>query len=356
MSIFQRDGVWWLDITMHGKRSRESCNTVDEKQAREYHDNRKAELWREAKLGERPRKTVEEAFARWLSEHQHKRSASDDLRHYEFWTQEFARCKVKYLDQVHPDVVAEIRNLEAKRVIVTAKGVEKPIAPATVNRKLSFLRTVMNAACREYRWVEVAPLIRLFPENNERVRWLTPTELGRLLNALPEPYSSMAEFAVATGLRQANVMGLRWEGVDFINRTATFPEKVMKNGQPFTIPLNQTAMAVVRRWIGKHEEFVFVRTDGQQVRGLPTNTWTLALKKAGLQNFKWHDLRHTWASLLRQSGKVGLDLLQELGGWKSAKMVQRYAHLSVEHLASSADVLDAVLSPSSGREKVFAIR
>jgi integrase len=115
-------------------------------------------------------------------------------------------------------------------------------------------------------------------------------------------------------------------------------------------------MAVVRRWIGKHEEFVFVRTDGQQVRGLPTNTWTLALKKAGLQNFKWHDLRHTWASLLRQSGKVGLDLLQELGGWKSAKMVQRYAHLSVEHLASSADVLDAVLSPSSGREKVFAIR
>lgn len=72
--------------------------------------------------------------------------------------------------------------------------------------------------------------------------------------------------------------------------------------------------------------------------------WKAALLKAGIKSFRWHDLRHIWASWLRQSGKVRLDMIQEMGGWKSALMVQRYAHMDVEHLAASAAVMDGVLT------------
>jgi len=342
MSIYLRGSTWWTRITMDGKRYYDSCNTSDKKQAQEFHDQRKAELWREARLGERKERTIEDTFKKWLREHSGKRSALDDKRHSEWWLEKFKAEKITLLSDVSADVVGDIRDEYMYSFNQKLKGTQKQIAPATVNRKLAFLRTVLNAAHREYEWIPSAPKIRMLSEDNERVRWLTPVELQRLVKALPEPYSSMAELAVATGLRQSNVYGLRWEDVNLVNKTLTFPKKVMKNGQPFTIPLNQMGLNVVKRWIGKHNELVFVRKDGYPINGVPTSTWKKACTKAGIEDFRWHDLRHTWASLMRQSGKVGLDLIQELGGWKSGKMVQRYAHLSVEHLATSAEVLDDV--------------
>ena len=77
--------------------------------------------------------------------------------------------------------------------------------------------------------------------------------------------------------------------------------------------------------------------------------WKKAIDLAGLEDVRWHDLRHTWASLMRQGG-VGLDTLQELGGWQSRDMVQRYAHLNVEHLAPAASVIDGLLSPKINRQ------
>jgi integrase len=102
-------------------------------------------------------------------------------------------------------------------------------------------------------------------------------------------------------------------------------------------------MGSVRRQIGSNELWVFPRSDGERIKAIPSKMWKKALLKAGIENFRWHDLRHTWATWLRQSGKVGLDVIQEMGGWKSAVMVQRYAHLDVEHLATSAAVLDGML-------------
>jgi len=98
-------------------------------------------------------------------------------------------------------------------------------------------------------------------------------------------------------------------------------------------------MAVVQGQIGKHLELVF-SFRGKPISQVSTKAWYMALQRAGIEDFRWHDLRHTWASWHAQGGTL-LFALQELGGWESAEMVRRYAHLSADHLAPWADRLSA---------------
>ena len=97
------------------------------------------------------------------------------------------------------------------------------------------------------------------------------------------------------------------------------------------MPFNDAAMEVVQRQKGKHFVKVFTY-EGEPVRQVSTKAWYKALKRAGIEDFRWHDLRHTWASWHGQGG-TPLFALQELAGWETEKMVRRYAHLAAEHLA-----------------------
>ena len=103
------------------------------------------------------------------------------------------------------------------------------------------------------------------------------------------------------------------------------------------MPLNGEAVAILQKQVGKHCDLVFT-FDGKPVGQPSTAAWYKALRRAGIENFRWHDLRHTWASWHVQSG-TPLNVLQELGGWASYAMVQRYAHLAADHLAPWADRL-----------------
>lgn len=347
MSLKRRGEVWYYNIYFNGKEYRGSCRTGDERQAQEFHDRKKAELWRTDVVGDKLRRTWDETIQRWLKDHESKRSWKDDERSANWWSEQFKAKRIVYLDQITPDVVRVIRDAEVGRKHMRSKNVERFVSPATVNRKLALLRSVINAAHREYLWLDSRPVFKGFAEDNERVRYLEPHEFARLVQHLPEPYGNMATFAVSTGLRRNNVAGLKWEFVNMNRRTATFPDLVMKNGKPLTIPLNETALGAIRRQLGRSDVWVFPRLDGERVRDIPSKMWKKALEQAGITDFRWHDLRHTWASWLRQSGSVGLDLIQELGGWKQRQMVQRYSHLSVEHLAQSAGVLDGILGGSN---------
>lgn len=339
MAIYKREKTWWYKFSIRGVVYRGSCWTENEKAALEFHDNVKAQVWRGKFLKDSVRHTWAEALKRWLTEHQHKRTACEDVKRGQWWTEKFASRGVKYLDEITPDVVKEIRDAEATR---PRQRNGKQIAPATVNRKIAMLRAVINAAAREYQWLAQAPLFRCLPERNERMRFLTPSEVQRLLAVLEEPYRSMAMLAVATGLRLGNIKNLAWEQVDFGRRQMTFPGVVMKNGFALSIPINETALEALRPWVKDGVGRVFTRPDGGPVREIPSKMWSKALEKAGINNFRWHDLRHTWASLMRQSGE-GLDKIQELGAWQDSRMVKRYAHLSVDHLASASSAIDRVL-------------
>jgi len=349
MSIYRRGTVWWYTFMVKGKVHRGSCKTTDEKEALEFHDRARSDAWRQRVIKDAQKHTVKEAIERFCKEREHKRSFKDDQRYAAWWLAEFESAKVVLLEDVTPDIVADIREDALKRKAFR-RGLTKP---ATMNRRLAFLRSVINAAGKEWLWLEKVPKIKLLPGEVERRRFLTPEEAIRLVEALPEPYADMALLAVSTGLRQGNILKMEWSWVDMRRKTVTFPHEVMKNGLPFSCVLNETAMLVLRRQLGRDEERVFVDR-GNTISYIPSEIWAAALKKAGLEDVRWHDLRHTWASLLRQSG-VELSELQELGGWESPIMVQRYAHLNVEHLAVHAKKMDGLLTPRATVQNLHSV-
>lgn len=342
MSIYRRGSVWWYSFSVKGKMYRGSCKTVVEQDAKEFHDRIRAEIWRGRLLGDKPRCKVADAIDKYLLDHEDKKSWRDDQRSGNWWKEQLKSAGVVYFDELTAAIIRDIRDDELGR-----PGRRGPVKPATVDRKLAFLRSVLRAAKLKWEWVDDVPFVELFNEEEERERYLEPHEVERLVQALPEPFNYMALLAVSTGLRQGNVFQLQWSEVNLAGRYIRLPGVRMKNGKPFSVALNETAVSVLRGQLGKHEQYVFPRDDGEPYGWLPSKLWADALEKAGLEDVRWHDLRHTWASLMRQAG-VSLADLQEMGGWKSARMVQRYAHLDVSHLRPMAEVMDGVLSRKTG--------
>ena len=177
----------------------------------------------------------------------------------------------------------------------------------------------------------------MLKEPTRRVRYLTHAEADRLLAELPPHLCDMAAFNLETGLRAANVTGLRWSAVDLNRKLAWVHPDEAKARKAIPVPLNGEAVAILQKQIGKHRDYVFT-FKGEPVVQPSTAAWYKALKRAGIANFRWHDLRHTWASWHVQSG-TSLHVLQELGGWSSYAIVQRYAHLAADHLAPWAEQL-----------------
>lgn len=157
----------------------------------------------------------------------------------------------------------------------------------------------------------------------------------RLLAELPEHLQAMVRFSLETGLRKANVIGLLWSQVDLGRRCAWVHPDQAKARKAIAVPLSNAAVVVIRGQIGKHTTHVFSYR-GNPIAAPNNSAWEKALKRAGIENFRWHDLRHTWASWHVQAG-TPLHVLQELGGWESVEMVRRYAHMSSEHLADYVD-------------------
>ena len=162
----------------------------------------------------------------------------------------------------------------------------------------------------------------------------------------------MGLFALATGLRQGNVTGLCWSQVDLERRTAWISGEDVKNGDALHVSLNDLALAVLQRQRGNHPERVFSYRR-KPIKWVNTRGWRRALARAGIENFRWHDLCHTWASWLVQHGTPLYDL-QEMGGWKSAEMVRRYAHLAPAQMARNAAVIDSLLHDTTTSQCRFA--
>jgi integrase len=199
------------------------------------------------------------------------------------------------------------------------------------------VRAILRKAANEWEWIERAPAVRMLPEPKRRIRWLTHEEAERLIGELPEHLAEMARFSLATGLRKANVTGLEWSQVNLERRIAWIHPDQAKARKAIGVPLNAEAILVMRRQMGKHPRFVFTHR-GKPVRSVNTKAWKAALGRASVTDFRWHDLRHTWASWHVQAGTPP-NVLQELGGWESADMVRRYAHLAPDHLAEFAERL-----------------
>lgn len=326
MSLYRRSNIWWVRFTTpNGRRVRRSTGTADRVAAQELHDKLRAELWRVRKLGEKPRRSWQEAVVRWLKETQHKASQKDDRRILR-WVDSYLGAL--HLDEITRDVIDRITDAKLKT----------GASNATCNRMLAIVRSVLRRAAREWEWLDRVPSFRMLPEPKRRVRWLTREEADRLIAALPDHFAEMARFSLATGLRLGNVRLLEWLQVDLERRLAWIHPDQAKARKAIPVPLNSEAVLVLRRQQGKHPVYVFTCRGRAPLSGVPSGTWKTALSRANLTNFRWHDLRHTWASWHAQAG-TPLHALQELGGWETPAMVRRYAHLSPEHLKEYAERL-----------------
>jgi integrase len=331
MSLFKRKDSpnWWVKLTPRsGRAIQQSTGTSDKVKAEEYHDKLKASLWDQERLGIKPSRTWREAVVRWLEETSEKATHKEDKKKL-IWLHSFVGDRT--LDQITSDVIDQIRSAKLKEA---SKG--------TTNRYLALVRAILIRARDEWEWVDKVPKIRLFKETTSRERSLTKEQAKRLLDELPEHQRELVLFSLATGLRQSNVLKLEWGQVNLELRHAWVRGTHSKNRRPISVPLNDVALAVLKRQEGKHLERVFTFR-GKPINSVNTKAWHAGLKRASIEDFRWHDLRHTWATWQRQAGTPTHEL-QRLGGWRTGAMVERYAHLAPENLAVAASRLDSVLA------------
>jgi integrase len=240
-----------------------------------------------------------------------------------------------------------------RKATLTRAG--KPRTDATVNREISTLRHMLNKAV-EWGMLETSPFDKgsrlMLKENNHRLRFLTDSEIEALLKACEDlktytPHlRPIVETALLTGMRRGELLSLNWEQIrnGFIYLTET------KSGKARQIPINDRLAEVlkeVRR--GNQLKSFYVFCDSQGRRFLEVKrSFASACRKAGIEAFRFHDLRHTFASQLVMRG-ASLKAVQELLGHASLAMTMRYAHLSHEHLKDSVNLLNDL---PSGKQMV----
>lgn len=330
---------WYFKFTVKGKTIYRSTGTSNKEDAQEIADKTKAEVYDVIKFGSRTRYLWQDAVIRWINESE-KKSIETDKYHLK-WLRTF--LDDIFLDEIDTDLIEKIIQEKLK---VAGKS--------RVNRTTELVRSILNRAHKKWGWIDSVPHIRRFKEDNRRLRWLTREEASRLLNELPEHTKAMAIFTLATGLRESNVTGLEWSQIDMQNKIAWIYADQSKSGKVIRVPLNQDAVDVLINQLGKHYTRVFTFR-GSPVAKVGTKWWRKALERAGIENFTWHGLRHTWASWHVQSG-TPLNVLQELGGWSSYEMVLRYAHLAPDHLSEYANNLSGIVAKSVAPDNVTALK
>lgn len=273
-------------------------------------------------------RTWDDAASRWLDETRHKATHKHDRAKIEVLARWLSG---RQLDSIKGDYIASVGRKVADRT-----------SPANANRYLALIRSIVRRAHQVWEWTERCPKVVLYPEKRRRVRWLTPMQARRLIAKLPDHQRDLVRFALATGLRHGNIVGLQWSQVDMRRRLAWIHPDQAKARRAISVPLSQLAMQVLRDRRRDHESFVFVYR-GRPVRCANTKAWRDALASLGIRDFRWHDLRHTWASWHVQNG-TPLHVVQELGAWQSEAMVKRYAHLAPSQYARHAETITRVMA------------
>ena len=323
-------GIWWICFfDADGRKRREKAGRKSA--AIELYRKRKTQAMEGKKLPEklRARKVSFAELAKDTLEYSrsHKRSYGDD---------EIRMAKLKdWLGDRPAETVSpqEIeRWLSAKSTLKPGKPA-KLAKPATLNRYRALLSLVYRLGMQNGK-VKLNParLVRQRKENNGRIRFLSTEEDHGLRKVLLEKWIKglpQLDLALNTGLRLGEQYGLTWDCIDFERRMLTIP--LSKNGELRHVPLNDealTALRTMRKYSGE-QPYLFLNRYGQRLVS-PREWFDPAVKAAGLKDFTWHCLRHTFASRLVMAG-VDLRTVQELMGHKTIQMTVRYAHLAPKH-------------------------
>lgn len=322
-----RSPFWYVSKT------RTSTKTTNKRDAIEFAKKAMTDAWRHDALGEQSH-TWADLCASWLDlKGDQKRTISKD--------RVICAGAEKYLGG------KELSEVTAEDVRAYGKAVKDRASASTANRHLNVIRAMLRLAA-SYGWIIRVPKVEMYTLPKTPGIWITLEQLELICAHLPALVADMARFAIHTGLRYSNVAGLRWDWISSDGSVCVVPAASTKTGRVYTIPLNSVAKKIVagRREATKQSksEYVFYRADGETPMPTVRYWWEAATKKAGLPDVRFHDLRHSFATMHHMNGTPDR-ALQELGGWSSPAMLQRYVTLSTTHLSK---YIENVNKPTPG--------
>ncbi len=339
--IFRRGDVYHIRFAdENGRIVRQSTNSTSITVARKVLAKKRTEVaeGRHLDKKKRPKKTLFELFN-------------------EYWQTSGSNRKTKGLDRaikICKDGLGDVALREITPQVIerflSKHAKERGWSPATRNRYRALLSSVLSKAV-SWEYIEHNPVavVKASKENPGRERHLTQAQFGALLAACSNDLRPIVLLAGHTGMRRGELLNLRWSDVDFQSNTITVRES--KSGEPRSIPMNETVSQALLSLPRNNERgllFPSPRTGG--VRPDVKRAFAEALKKAAkalekpdLTEFRFHDLRHTFASLLVMNA-IDLKTVQELLGHHSLRMTMRYSHLAPDHRTRSIRVLDQALS------------
>jgi integrase len=328
-----RAGIWHIDKVVFGRRICQSTRTArlegaEKMLARVMEEARQAQIY-----GVRPARTFEQAAAKYVLEHQHKRSLEDDV----------GRLKglLPWIGDVHVDKL----HMGVLQTWISARQ-RTGISLGTINHGLQIVRRILNLAAGEWMdeqgltWLQAAPKIKLLPNHEKRQPYpLSWEEQWRLFRELPKHLEDMALFAVNTGCRDAEICNLEWDWELPVPQLGTsvfiIPNWRVKNKEDRLLVLNRTARAIVDGRRGKHHRFVFA-FQGHPLRCMLGSAWRGARMRAGLAHVRVHDLKHTFARRLRAAG-VSFEDRQDLLGHRSGRITTHYSAAELSRLLEAAN-------------------
>ncbi len=350
--MFKRGPVWWISFVYNGIRYRQSSGTGNKKLAQKIEDKVKGDIvqgkWFERLPGEE--KTLREMMQKYLAEHSaHNKTPSSHERDNSLADHLIAYFGDTIVAEISPNMISGYKNKRRK----------EGAAPKTINNELILLGHAFSLAIKEWEWVRDNPVRKVSKEkvDNQIERWLTQKEEEKLLSFAPLWLRQIVIFAINTGLRQSEILDLIWWQVDLSRRTVAILKQ--KNKGKDTLPLNARAMAILKeRALVQDSRTDHVFYNGNVTRINARNllrAFHSAAEKAGIKGFRVHDLRHTFATRLVQSG-VDIYTVQKLGRWKTISMVMRYAHHYPESLRSGVEALDKIPASDPGKEAPVTIQ
>lgn len=330
--LYKRGNVYWFDFRINGTRYRKSTGKTKRRDAEAELDNERERAKKEECSGIQKVEVykVVELAAEYLRWAERQKSFKDKRQ----WTRElietFGNLNVKDLD------TRIIEQWQSKRLRINK--------PATVNRKLATLKHMINKGVQ---WgmasddaLKQVRNVKMLAENNRRLRFLSVEECQRLIECCHKDLKPIVIVALNTGMRRGEIFGLKWEQVDL--RHGFILLVTSKNGERREIPINTTLEYLFKEKLHSVESvYVFAGKNGKPLTDIKKG-FHAALLKAGIHDFRFHDLRHTFASQLVMAG-IDLTSVKELLGHKSLTMTMRYSHLSPGHKRKAVYVLDRLM-------------
>lgn len=322
MGLYKRGNTFWFNIMYHGRRIQESLETGNKRMAEMIYAKKLSDIveGRYIETALAKKLTFEELVAKYLDTYTHLRdtyTVKPLMKAFKGYT----------LFEISTRMIAEYRTMRLKKVKL-----------ATVYQELSLLRRMFNVAIREWEWLQNNPVSRLsfaVGNRNARDRWLTLEEEETLVANATNPHwlRPLLMVALHSGMRKGEILDLKWQHVNFATRIITVVKS--KNGEKRSIPMSNTLQGVLQSIKVRH---ISGRVFPIAVRSLRA-AFSQTLARAKIENFHFHDLRHTFATRLVQNG-VDLYKVKELLGHKTLAMTTRYAHHYPESLRGSVEVLD----------------